>query len=237
MLKLYQFPPKFGLPNASPFCLKLETYLKMANIPYENVYVSNPGKSPKGKLPYIKDGKTAVGDSSLAIEYLKTKYGDKLDADLSHDQQMQCLALQRLIEEHLYWCALYSRWGDEQGWPILREAFFGSLPGFIKNYISKKIRKLLVSEIYNQGMGRHTQDEIYQFGMESLDYVAYVLGDKPYILGDQIHTIDAIVYAMTVNILYTPFESPLKEHARKFPSLDAHCRGVHERYFREYELE
>ena len=34
MIKLYQFPPAFGLPNASPFCMKLETYLRMAGLPF-----------------------------------------------------------------------------------------------------------------------------------------------------------------------------------------------------------
>ena len=27
LIKLYQFAPAFGLPNASPFCMKLETYV------------------------------------------------------------------------------------------------------------------------------------------------------------------------------------------------------------------
>jgi hypothetical protein len=32
MIKLYQFNPVWGLPNASPFCMKLETYSFLANI-------------------------------------------------------------------------------------------------------------------------------------------------------------------------------------------------------------
>jgi hypothetical protein len=30
---LHQFYRSFGLPNASPFCMKLETYLRMAELP------------------------------------------------------------------------------------------------------------------------------------------------------------------------------------------------------------
>ena len=34
-MKLYQPKRAFGLPNPSAFCVKLETYLRMADIPYE----------------------------------------------------------------------------------------------------------------------------------------------------------------------------------------------------------
>ena len=35
MIKLYQFKPAWGLPNPSPFCMKVETYLRMAGLSYE----------------------------------------------------------------------------------------------------------------------------------------------------------------------------------------------------------
>ena len=35
MIQLYQFEPAFGLPNASPFCMKVETWLRMAALPFE----------------------------------------------------------------------------------------------------------------------------------------------------------------------------------------------------------
>ena len=53
MITLHQFPSAWGLPNASPFCMKVETYLRMCNLPYTTVNVLNPAKGPKGKLPYI----------------------------------------------------------------------------------------------------------------------------------------------------------------------------------------
>lgn len=35
MIKLYQFEPVWGIPNASPFRMKIETYLRMTALPYE----------------------------------------------------------------------------------------------------------------------------------------------------------------------------------------------------------
>ena len=53
MIKLYQFKPAFGLPNASPFCMKLETYLRMAQLPFvaPKISLGDIGRAPKGKLP------------------------------------------------------------------------------------------------------------------------------------------------------------------------------------------
>lgn len=35
MIELHQFRPFWGLPNASPFCMKVETYLRFRGIPYK----------------------------------------------------------------------------------------------------------------------------------------------------------------------------------------------------------
>ncbi len=55
-ITLYQFPAAFGLPNASPFCMKVETYLRMAGIAYAPRYGMYQLRAPKKKLPYIDDG-------------------------------------------------------------------------------------------------------------------------------------------------------------------------------------
>ncbi len=85
MIKVHQFEPAFGLPNASPFCMKLETYLRMTGIAYE---LSPPdmrdlGKAPKGKLPFIEDNGKIIADSTFIIDHLKTTHGDTLDSWLS----------------------------------------------------------------------------------------------------------------------------------------------------------
>ena len=71
MITLYQFSPVWGLPNTSPFCLKVETYLRMTEVPYEIKFVMDPRKSPKGKLPVIKMNGETIPDSELIIDYLK----------------------------------------------------------------------------------------------------------------------------------------------------------------------
>lgn len=73
-ITLYQPPPAFGLPNASPFCMKLETYLRMAEIPYQ-IKAASFAQAPNGKIPYIEHNGRLIGDSSLIIDYLKQTFG------------------------------------------------------------------------------------------------------------------------------------------------------------------
>lgn len=68
MIELVQFAPAFGLPNASRFCMKMETCLRMAGLPFELVNSGDVMKAPKHKLPYIDDGGAIVADTGFIID-------------------------------------------------------------------------------------------------------------------------------------------------------------------------
>ncbi|MCP4807595.1 MAG: hypothetical protein GY913_10285 [Proteobacteria bacterium] len=51
---LWKLPPLWGLPSPSPFVVKLETWLRMAEIPYHSRHLSRPPQSRSGKIPYIE---------------------------------------------------------------------------------------------------------------------------------------------------------------------------------------
>ena len=128
VIKLYQFPPVFGR-NVSPFTLKLETWLKLAGLPYQVVAMRNPGQGPKGKLPFIEDDDGSfIADSSLIIEHLSRSRGIDLDAALGPVERAQALALQRLFEDHLYFVLVWSRWLDPEGWRSFGPALFHGIP-------------------------------------------------------------------------------------------------------------
>jgi glutathione S-transferase len=82
MITLHQFGPAFGLPNASPFCMKLETWLRMAGLPYRapEMRLSALGRAPKGKMPYIIDGDKTISDSTFVIDYFLGDAPSTLDA-------------------------------------------------------------------------------------------------------------------------------------------------------------
>ncbi len=231
MITLYQFPPCWGLPNASPFCMKVENYLRMSNLPYRTEVVLNPAKGPKGKLPYITDGANTVADSSFILDYLKATYGDQLDAGLDIRTRAEAHALRRLMEEHLYWCAVYDRWAVDENWALTKPAFFGSIPPGVRDLVAALARRGQLRALHGQGVGRHGRDDVYALGRTDLTALADYLGTKPYFLGSEPTTLDATAYAFLANLLWVPIDSPLTRHTRALDNLVAYAGRMKQRYY------
>lgn len=232
MITLHQFPSAFGLPNLSPFCMKVETYLRMAGIEYRSV-IANLRRAPKGKAPWIEDGGEVVADSGFILEYLRSKYGDRLDAALTPEQRAASVALTRLMEEHLYWTVLYARWMEEEHWRELRPIFFGSMPAPLRWFVPALARATLRKELWGHGIGRHRAEEIYALGCSDITALADSLGGRPYFMGDAPASVDAVAYAFLANLLWVPLNPPLQAHAQSRPSLPAYCARMRARYYPE----
>jgi glutathione S-transferase len=233
MIQLVQFAPAFGLPNASPFCMKLETWLRMADLPFEAV---NDGmrvmKAPKAKLPYIVDDNgTVVADTTFIIEHLQRRRGITLDAALTPAERAVATAFQRLFEENLYWAVVHTRWMDDAGWVRTREAFFGMLPVPLRWFVPAVARRGLRGELRGHGMGRHGVEQIHAIGCRDITSVAEFLADKPFMMGASPTTLDATAYAFLANLLWAPVDSPLKRHAAARPTLEAYYQRMKARYY------
>jgi glutathione S-transferase len=233
VITLYQFDPAFGLPNASPFCMKVETYLRMVGLPYRLAPHANIMKAPKGKMPWIEDEGHIVADSGFILDYLKKRYGDLLDAHLTAEEHAIALAFRRLLEENLYWALLYARWLTSEGWSLTRGAFFGSLPPLLREIVPALARRGMRKELWGHGMGRHSREEIQAIGRADLTALGDFLGAKPYFMGGQPTSLDASAYAFLANILWAPLETPLKARAQRYPHFEAYCRRMKARYYPE----
>jgi len=231
MIKLIQFPRMLGLPNPSPFCIKVEVLLKMAGLAYECEFVGNPGKGPKGKLPAIVDDGQAIGDSEIIRWHLERKYNLDFDQGLSPAERAIGHAFARMAEERTYWVLVYSRWIEDANWLQFRDKLFAGMPGFLRAALGPQIRKRVRSMLRAQGLGLHSRDEIYTMGAKDVDAIATQLGSKPFLLGSEPTGVDAAVWPYILGTLVPPLESPLKQAMQKHANLVEYSERMRARYF------
>ena len=204
---LHQFPPATNLPSLSPFCLKLETFLRMNKIPYENVHSYKMGK--KGKMPWIEYKGERIPDSNFIIEYLNKTFEIDMDKDLGKSEKAQSRALRVMLEENTSFALTYSRWIDEYNeWKKINASHQKGF-GFTVNF--KMSQRKARSVLDHQGIGRHSKEEIYQIAEKDLRALSDYLGEKPYVMGAEATTVDCTAFGLLANILYAGLETPLSK--------------------------
>jgi glutathione S-transferase len=230
-LKVYVFPPAWGLPTTGPFALKLEAWLRLAKLPYERVVEGDPRKGPKGKNPWIQlDGET-LGDTGVIIERLSVLADVDLDAELDERQRATALALTRLVEDHLHQILEYELFLTEEGFAAMRALFQELLPKFLAPVVARAMRKHFKSQLYARGITRHDPAEIARQGRADIDAVAAILGDKPWLFGDRPTVADCAVFGLCAPFAFAPFDTPVASYVKKQPALMAWCRRVHDELF------
>lgn len=230
MLTLHKGPAAFGLSDVSPFCLKLESYLRMAGIPYTPKAAAF-GKAPKGKIPFIEEDGSFLGDSQLIIEHLKRKHGDTLDTKLGAEEIAKGHLVRRVLEESLYWHIIHERWVAPEGWRLYKPIFEALFPPVVGTLVVPMIRRGVTKAMHTQGLGRHRPEEMLEMGKADVSAVAAVLGDKPFLLGDNPTSFDAAFYAFIVSIIAFPVDSPLRKYTLGQQNLVRYCERFQQRYF------
>ena len=230
-LVVHQIPRARGLPSIGPFCLKLDAYLRIADVPFRAVVDATPFKGPKGKLPWIEHEGNRIGDSGFIIEYLGSRLGCDLNATLSAAERAIAHAMRRLIEENLYWVMVYDRWMVEENWPTTRSVVLGGIPNPIRQIIAPVARRGVRRQLEGHGIGRHSRNEIHAIGRKDIGAIGDFLGDKLFLMGAIPTEIDAVAYGVLANIAKVPVASPIKDDVLGRANLVAYIDRIRNRYF------
>ncbi len=220
-LKLYGYIGAWGLPCISPYVTKVANYMTMTDTDYEFVnqdLAALDNDAPAGKLPYIvdEDG-TKVHDSQRIIEYLKETRGHTIDDHLSAQEHAIGLAFTRLTDENLYWSGVIQpRWREDSGFETYIPYIFGqgdksydevwnSLDPAVQDFATA-FRQRIVDGFNGQGMGRRTDEEVFEFFKDDVDAMSDFLADKDFLLGDQPTSYDAGFYSEVRHCMDQPQE-------------------------------
>ncbi len=248
-VKLARFSPQLGQPygdkSVSPFSIKVETFLRMANIDYLAITPSLGAimRNKKRKLPtIINDRGDMVVDSTFIIDHLMNTepYASNcqlhlLDATLTPQQIASGTCLKLMCEESLYFIIGYWRYVFEPGFkryceinPTMTELGVS----WIKRPAEWFARRAIVKQLWAQGTGRHTQNEVEYLGNACIDTIEITLNESHecFLFGGKASSFDATLFAFLSAILEIDLPCPLQKHARTKPRLIEYVHQINNRY-------
>ncbi|KAJ6648965.1 Failed axon connections like [Pseudolycoriella hygida] len=217
-------------PNASPFVLKLETYLRMAEIPY-TFDTSKPFGS-KGKLPWITIDGQDIDDSQLIIEFLNKKLNIDMWGNATAKEKAICQAMRIMLEEHLL-CAL-----AEWRWIIALDQIdkIMDMSGITFWFVKKMISRRVKAGLTTRGILLHTPEE--RFGLLSADFkaISTFLGESSYFLGEEPTEADCVVFGFMAQFVYcapgSPYEKIINE---QYPNIKNYCERMKNKFYPDWD--
>ncbi len=218
-IKVFTFPPAFGLPTAGPFGLKLIACLSMLGVPFELVHEADARKGPKRKSPWIEDGDVRMGDTELILQHLERTRGVTLDRGLDPERAARGHALRRMLEEHFHQVFEHELIVDDAGFAVFRETMRAAMPPVVLAIVGTMLRRGLRRHLYERGIGRHAPREIEALGRADVDALVALLGDRPFFLGDAPTKTDASAFGLLAVMVRSELPTPVARYVRAQPTL------------------
>jgi glutathione S-transferase len=150
---------------------------------------------------------------------------------LTPRQQAEGHAIQRMLEDNLYFVASYTKWSEDDAFAIYAAELFAGMPAEQLEYVPAMVRKKAMAKFDSQGIGRHSSAEIYQLGIGDLQAFSALLGVGPFLFGEQPTSFDACAFGVIGNLKDGPFASPVRDAARDTPNVAAYIDRIRAQYF------
>ncbi|MEL6857697.1 MAG: glutathione S-transferase family protein [Pseudomonadota bacterium] len=231
MIKLTVYPAAFDEPTASPFCMKSICMLKAAELPFEVVETGDPRKAPNGKLPFIDVDGQQIPDSEQIRSFIEASADVDFDEGLTEHQRGVSRAIIRMVEEHIYFAIVADRWGEDDNWEYVREAFFSDIPKIIRGFVTGYIRKQAFAQVNGQGMGLHSKEDRFDRVRRDVIAIREILGDKSFLFGDKASAADFSTVPMLRAAIVTPVEKPLGRFMKQDKTLMAYVARFMAQYY------
>lgn len=142
------------------------------------------------------------------------------------------------IEEYCYFLLLWDRYVVHPK-ETKTGFFYNALPSRYRPFcglIYWKVRKYLKTTLWNQGVGRHSKDEVLGFIEEAARSLSVLVGEKGFLEGRS-KELNAVLLGFFVTIYYGPTMAACwHEEIVKYDNLRAWTEKMIEEYFPDREL-
>jgi glutathione S-transferase len=232
LITLYGTGPMWGLPHASPFAIKTEVLLKLSGLPYA-LARADMRRAPRGKMPWIVDGAEVISDSRLIKAHLETRHGIDFSGDYSARALGQGLAIERMLEDHLYFFLIDERWLQPDNFAAGPAQFFEALPVLLRGPLRWAMRHKTRRMVRLQGTGLLRPAEKLALVRRAIDALEAVIAGQNYLLGGRVCGVDATAYGILASMAAPHFRSEQGAYLRAKPELRGYLARMQAEFFPE----
>ncbi|XP_062596264.1 failed axon connections homolog [Saccostrea cucullata] len=215
-------------PSFTPFSVKLETYFRMAKVPYQNEFDSGTNMSSKGKMTWIEYNGKEVADSEFCIKFINKTLNIDFDKDFTDEEKAIAYSLQKVAEEYFYWALFVQRHlYDTEG-----EIFQYVEVSWIEKIMWKRAA---TKQAHAQGMGRHSQEEVETLITECLQHFSSFLGKKKFFLGEKPCQSDCAIFGIFSQCYWHGFGLFVEREFKKFENLCNYCERMKAEFWPDWD--
>ncbi|CAD6187958.1 unnamed protein product [Caenorhabditis auriculariae] len=202
---LYQFPPAKTVRNLSPYCMKLEAFLRIYDIKYEVRDVIMK-RSRHGLLPFVELNGEHIADSQIIQERLKQHFKTP---KLAPKDEGAAAAVERLVEHHLAYLMYKFKVLNNLDQSV--EVFVKPLtPDWLwplARCLAKPVMKHKISKKLNVCLGDFSNADCEMLLRRDFNAVRDVLGSNKFLGGDKPTAVDATVFGHFAAVYYVNIAS------------------------------
>jgi len=214
---LYQSPRTPQIPSISAQELKLESWLKLMGISYENIDHKSKLTSKTGTLPFIEFNGKEISDMD-AIKTLADKFGKDMSGHLDQEQSNVEHAMIKMVENHLYWAIMNWRTSNVdntiKAYKVHLPTFYGSkIPiGILNMHFKFNVCRKTQKKLKSQGM-----TNIEEKSKNDLNVLSNMLAEKEFMFGDAPSMLDMVVYSHLAQLVMIDAEylCPLRDFVQE----------------------
>ncbi|KAL3116156.1 hypothetical protein niasHT_002280 [Heterodera trifolii] len=206
---LYQFPRAPILPNISPFCLKVETFLRANEITYEVIGSWNLRNAPQKRFPFIELNGEQISDSQIILWRLSDYF--KIEDGLDNEQRAKARAIERLIEGSICY-SLIRFLSYENATKMVNSEISGlRLPAFLSRFLARRLTEATRKRLLAEGTLLHPREITLESLSLDLHALSVLLGDKKFFMGVRPTTPDFCAFGHLAVAYHLPFDNPAKK--------------------------
>jgi glutathione S-transferase len=217
-----------GLESYSPFCIKTHRALRFAGLTYERRFGRAPADykalNPTGQVPVLLVDGAPVADSTRILQRIEALTG-VFTHGLAARERAEAWLWEEFADTALYGFVVSARWAFDENWLLLREAYFGAAPWFVRRWIAPQLRKSVLRGLVARDVWRAGRDACWSRFRETLDALEGRAPERGFWVSATLSVADVAIFAQ-LHSLRSPLTSAHAEELAKRTRLCAYLDRV-----------